>query len=287
MAKKKVKNTKLSGQEKVAYNRWEFLRMNKSYQKDFKDKFINCSKPAPEYSENKVEKKKYKYFRQKYSIEFPINPKYSYGELSAYVGGIKPKLIMREFGVIFAFKELHSIAMGKSLLTKDREIRLLANTDSVIFSHLVDHCNITIDKKDDEIILYKFWEKDGKYFTKIIDPKETEDIDVSRVMIAFDISKPTPEIVKAFKGVLGGWKNVYKKAHGERMQFDIYDRYRKIYSLRNKPLRIIAETVYPKEYKQVMKFYHNKYDFEPLFEKIKANLKAAEKLVNGGYKKIR
>ena len=273
---------KLKKQEKVAYYRWEFLRRNEEYIKDFNKYFPNFEKIAPEWKKPGL--KEAEEFYEKYSINFPINPKYSFWEIRDYIEKINPKDYVKEAGLKIAFKELEYIKMGES-----KKGRPCAAFSPVIYSYLMDsnNCVLSEDEKG-RVALCNFWqEKNGKFKSKLIEGEDLEDFDVSRITVHIDISQPTHEIIKAIKNILSKWKKIYLKKHPTRVRMKEYDKYLEIYDLRKKSRREIAKEVYKNEYNRLVNCNRNSCNFMPVFQKISENLKAAEKIVEGGYKNIR
>jgi len=96
-------------------------------------------------------------------------------------------------------------------------------------------------------------------------------------------------LYKNVKEIIRLWKDLYDDGTKQnRNQFKEYDRYLEILNFKNqnKSDIQIAEIVYEDEYKIFAKTARNRCDFQPLLDKVKSNLIAANKLVNGDFKKI-
>jgi hypothetical protein len=107
-----------------------------------------------------------------------------------------------------------------------------------------------------------------------------------KLNIVVDITRRKEIIFEEFSQIIS-W--LHKKVPSQT-RFNEYDRYLKVYDLhkQGKNYREIAKAVYPKLCpKKTKDHVLNKYDWDPIIEKVKKNLKACQALIDGGYQKIR
>ncbi len=109
--------------------------------------------------------------------------------------------------------------------------------------------------------------------------------------LRINLSYPKERLKYEFKRVIDEALTAVKKSLIDERVRSEYRTYLQIYDLRKerKTYRQIAKIVYPDDYKKLVKYkcHSEKYAVAPVTEKVKNNLKACQKLIEGGYKIIR
>lgn len=109
---------------------------------------------------------------------------------------------------------------------------------------------------------------------------------INTLIVKVNLRQKRERVIEDFKKTLTSWRKACSAVQNKRSRHnlhDLYDIYLQIYDLHRKgyTYRDIAMIVYPNQYTP-----GNKYDFNRLKEKIKNNLQACKKLIQGGYKII-
>jgi len=257
--------------DRITYYKWEFLRLNEKYIADFK---LRC---CPDFLGNDTigcMRKNRIYFLKKYGIPIPINPKYSMDDLLNHKDFVTKVSLRTPIGFL-------------PLLKWDEKIKGVDNETSLfpVHAHHDIKKKIYLQVCDGKARLVQFI-LENKY--KILDPAKT---DFKTISISINLDAKMPDIEESVLGIISLWKKLYDKHHrlSRRNRYDKYDLYLKIYHFHKngKTHREIAKILYPEDYEKLTQYGHKKYDIQPVTEKVKNNIDACKKLINGGYKIIR
>lgn len=260
----------------IAHWKWEFLRHNEDYKKDF-SKYCIVDGPINYVHGDIVghaeDGKARKHFVDEYNIVSPLNPKYSFDELIK-INESKPGDVLS-----MSLLALSSI----ELTSKEGDTRF---SFDAIQDHSANKGKIRIESNGDGEVTLVGSSKNQK--REVLDPKTTN---FRTIEVTINLDASIGDIKREINVVVAEWKGLYDSCHTEkwRNQYARYSDYIKIYELKKegKGIREIAKEVFPDDYKKVMKTYRNSYDFDPLKEKINASYKACQDLIKSSYKKIR
>ena len=193
MAKKTNNDiAKLTRREQIAYYRWEFLRKNKQYKLDFRNKIPNSKKVLCFGLEG--DKRLHSYFAQKYKLYFPIDPKLSFFDIEEIIIKLGKKenrkfktrepFSMEYISIITAFLRLHDVRIGENIFTMPNQLSAISSP--VINSHPIDNEFLHAYKIGKHILMFE----KGEYIK--LCPG-----DLSRISLEVDITMPKKEISKA------------------------------------------------------------------------------------------
>jgi len=242
--------------------KWEFLRRNKEYIKDYKEKISKKIAVA-----NEVPTKVLLYFRKKYDIFFPINPKYS----------------MQHLWKRYNDDNLVQAAIDGLMLSKvaNDDIFSMQNKstlDSVI-SHYVygTHKTIIVNKNKEKVIM------------DLSNPKRLllshpSKVNFDSIEIHVNLRASRNAIREGVIAVAMLWKEAYDEGHkinpkDDRTHYGKYNEYLRVYDKKNKTgwtFETMAEKEYPDDLDH----------FDKHVQRLKRNYQAAKALINGGYKHL-
>ncbi|MFH1310464.1 MAG: hypothetical protein ABIH85_07300 [Candidatus Omnitrophota bacterium] len=254
--------------------RWEFLRRNEKYAKDFKDKVLSDGNGIYLNFFHQKNSNTCNYFKKEYGIHFVINPKYSYEQLQR----ILTKMVkLGEIRDLLAFT-----AALFSLGVIDLEAHIpdflcpgVTRTGAIIDSYLLENDSISIGKLNNKVVFLDTDTEGGLDKYPFLDKY---DGDVSKICIEVDLSLPKPEVMEDLEKEVAMWKELYRRNNKKRSRYDMYETYLQIYDLKKKnTYSQIAEIAYPQERESL----------DSTIQKVKRNYKAAKKLIEGGYMQIR
>lgn len=261
-----MKKIELSRRQKIAYYRWEFLRRNEEYIKDFKARILRNNPRTVVFAEDD---KIISFFSRKYYIYLPLNPNYSFNDLSK-VSSTKE------------FKNKFSLSVALLNLTKQNirknEVIYLPESEAIIDSYPTENPNIGVSR------VY------GKQRITFVDKTATTldenpflddyDGDISRICIEVDLTMPRRMIDSDIKKEISLWLWLYQKEHKKkRLKISsIYDDMLKSYDLRKKglSLKTITKKVYPRQNS----------DLKSAIERVRYNINKAKELIKD-YPEIR
>ena len=241
--------------------KWEFLRRNEKYIKDFYDRYPKTVMIAKDI-------KNRKYFYKNFGILVPLNPGYTLNQLVLSPDRERFRLAIDGLGY------------GVLIPEKDTDQEFLP-----VFEHSIYKTKISL--YDHNIRKYVLVDRSKNNKIKIYDINKVP-FDCIQVAINLKLSKD--EIRSSLLEVVFRYKDIYDKVNHinpreHRDQYAKYDAYLNIYDLveaqKREPLRKrlsfekIAALVYPEEE-----------ELDSSTQKTKRNYYAAVALVNGGYKKI-
>lgn len=255
---------------KLTRFRWEFLRRNVAYIRDY-DRYVEgmLTYKFPNHARlSKFFVRRACFFIKKYSINFPIHPDI---EIPLY-----DSLSADEVSSLFA-NTTNQIHETVELSKKSQNISKLSEVFQSLCISSVDVTNQGVTQ--DLFGNISFRKKSVALSDPRIDP-------ILRINI--DTRSDSQLIELQVKSILSAYKSELFNKKNHRKQIKKYQMYLDVFDLREagSTYKEIAEKVYPKEYKKYMKFYKNKYDLEPLIEKVASNYESAVQLINGRFKII-
>lgn len=278
----------------IQYYKWEFLRRDKYYIKDFND-FLVAYKKIFLRSSLHVEiddfrKNRFEYFLHKYGIKVPLNPDISAIELDRSIK--KPmkealrcdwKQIKRDISKFIqktgkrskAEREKMKVFFSGLILPPEKGMPYyLSGKYKAVFLHSVKGnfiCN------DSSVVL--------------LTEKSHRSAKIQKIEMDINTEASLKKILEDIKFFINLWYlNVKKEHRDNRIRLSNYDAYIKIYDLckEGKTYREIAKIVYPEEYQKLTMYRDSRKDaIQPLTEKVKNNFQACQKLIEKGYKIIR
>ncbi|MCK5590385.1 MAG: DUF2285 domain-containing protein, partial [Candidatus Pacebacteria bacterium] len=109
--------------------------------------------------------------------------------------------------------------------------------------------------------------------------------------LCLDMTISTEELLRSVHKAIKNYKPFMRKhcKAKKRTQLGVYEHYLEIYDLKSqgKTTDAIAKQIFPEEYAELKQIPRNKYDIDPLRDRISKTLKACKKLIGGDYKKIK
>ena len=300
---KNPKNQRSENRNTIFGIKWEFLRRNKKYIQEYNNYIATCRKIQEKaFSSNPklgaYKKEQLRFFKLKYGIKIPKDPNISFFKLRKSLK--KPfwdaldddwntlRNDMRRFDKRNKFhrkvnlkntkKAKKNLPSFESSLSPEKP-NYLSGKYKAILLHTVVHNFIS---RDSAVISL------DEYVENSSDKEFKKALGLETMKVTINSNAPIKKIIKDMGWMIKSWYQFRNRATDntqKRLRLKKYETYLQIYDLRKqqKTYREIARIVYKDEYDKYTKYTSKKYDIQPLTEKVKNNLKACRKLIDGDY----